>query len=80
MRKKDRVRLTTVKGKGLLPGADLDGADSLADLLEQEDTSELSLKQRSLAENARLHREGYERHPVREDEFTPVLGAQTWPK
>lgn len=24
--------------------------------------------------------EGYERHPVRKDEFEPILGAQTWPK
>ncbi len=41
---------------------------------------ELWLQRRSLAEKVRLHREGYERHPVGEDEFTPVLGAQTWPK
>jgi len=26
------------------------------------------------------HREGYTRHPVTPDEFSPVLGAQTWPK
>ena len=41
---------------------------------------ELWLKRRSLAEKVRLHREGYERHPVSEDEFASVLGAQTWPK
>lgn len=41
---------------------------------------EFWLQRRSLAEKVRLHREGYERQPVREDEFTPVLGAQTWPK
>lgn len=41
---------------------------------------ELWLKQRSIAEKVRLHKEGYERHPVSEDEFAPVLGAQTWPK
>ena len=41
---------------------------------------ELWLQRRSLAEKVRLHREGYGRHPVGEDEFTPVLGAQTWPK
>ena len=37
--KKDRVRLTTVKGKGLLPGVDLDDAASLADLMEQGDAA-----------------------------------------
>ena len=41
---------------------------------------ELWLKQRSIAEKVRLHKEGYERHPVSDDEFAPVLGAQTWPK
>ena len=41
---------------------------------------EFWLQRRSLAEKVRLHREGYERHPVSEDEFAPVLGAQTWPK
>ena len=41
---------------------------------------ELWLQRRSLAEKVRLHREGYERHPVSQDEFTPVLGAQTWSK
>ena len=41
---------------------------------------ELWLQRRSLAEKVRIHREGYERHPVSQDEFTPVLGAQTWPK
>ena len=41
---------------------------------------ELWLKRRSLAEKVRLHTEGYERYPVGEDEFTHVLGAQTWPK
>ena len=38
-KKKDRVRLTTVKGKGLLPGVDLDDAASLVDLMEQEDAA-----------------------------------------
>ena len=38
------------------------------------------LKQRTLAEKVRRHREGYARHPVAPDEFSPVLGAQTWPK
>ena len=38
------------------------------------------LKHRTLAEKVRRHREGYARHPVVPDEFSPVLGAQTWPK
>lgn len=41
---------------------------------------ELWLKRRTLAEKVRLHREGYERHPVADDEFAPVLEAQVWPK
>jgi metal-responsive CopG/Arc/MetJ family transcriptional regulator len=28
----------------------------------------------------RRDQEGYARKPVRQDEFGPVLGAQTWPK
>ena len=80
MRKKDRGHLTTVKEKGLLPGVDLNDAASLADVLEQEDASELPLKRMSLAEKVRLHREGYERYPASEDEFTSVSGARTWPR
>lgn len=38
------------------------------------------LRHRALAEKVRRHREGYARHPVAPDEFSPVLGAQTWPK
>ena len=38
------------------------------------------LKHRTLAEKVRRHREGYTRNPVTPDEFSPVLGAQTWPK
>ena len=34
---------------------------------------ELWLNQRSLAEKVRLHKEGYERHPVSANEFVPVL-------
>ena len=34
---KTRIRLTTVGGKGLLPGVALDDSASLADLTEQED-------------------------------------------
>ena len=41
---------------------------------------ELWLKRRALAEKVRRHREGYQRHPVAPDEFTPVLRAQKWPK
>lgn len=41
---------------------------------------ELWLKRRTLAEKVRRHREGYERHPVTDDEFAPVLEAQVWPK
>lgn len=40
----------------------------------------LWLKQRSIAEKVRLHKEGYERHPVSANEFALVLGAQTWSK
>jgi metal-responsive CopG/Arc/MetJ family transcriptional regulator len=45
-----------------------------------QDALEAWLKQRSLEEKVRRHREGYARHPVTADEFSPVLGAQTWPK
>lgn len=41
---------------------------------------ELWLQRRSLAEKVRRHREGYRRHPVDADEFSPVLEAQVWPK
>jgi len=41
---------------------------------------ELWLKRRALTEKVQRHREGYTRQPVTRDEFTPVLGAQTWPK
>ncbi len=34
--KKAPVQLTTVKGKGLLPGVDLDDSAALADLMEQD--------------------------------------------
>jgi hypothetical protein len=40
----------------------------------------LWVEQRRLEEAARQHRERYERFPVGEDEFAPVLGAQQWPK
>lgn len=38
------------------------------------------LKRRNLAERVQRHREGYARKPVARDEFSSVLGAQTWPK
>lgn len=41
---------------------------------------ELWLKRRTAAEKVRRHREGYARHPVSRDEFSPVLKAQSWPK
>ena len=44
------------------------------------DALEAWLKQRSLAEKVRRHREGYSRHPVSPDEFSSILGAQVWPK
>jgi hypothetical protein len=31
-------------------------------------------------EAVRQDQEGYRRHPVGDDEFEPVLGAQSWPK
>lgn len=34
VRPRARVRLTTVKGQGLLPGVDLDDSAALADLME----------------------------------------------
>ena len=41
---------------------------------------ELWLKRRATAEKVRRHRDGYARHPIRRDEFAPVLKAQSWPK
>jgi metal-responsive CopG/Arc/MetJ family transcriptional regulator len=38
------------------------------------------LKQQTLEEKVRRHRAGYLRQPVTEEEFSPVLGAQAWPK
>ena len=38
------------------------------------------LKQRTLAEKVQRHRAGYLRQPITDEEFAPVLGAQTWPK
>jgi metal-responsive CopG/Arc/MetJ family transcriptional regulator len=41
---------------------------------------QLWLRQRELADRIRRHEEGYVERPVAEAEFTPVLGAQQWPK
>ena len=41
---------------------------------------ELWLKRRAIEEKVRRHRDGYKRHPVRPDEFEPILRAQRWPK
>jgi predicted DNA-binding protein len=41
---------------------------------------QLWIERREYAEAIRRDHEGYERHPVEEDEFEPVLAAQTWPK
>jgi metal-responsive CopG/Arc/MetJ family transcriptional regulator len=38
------------------------------------------VEQRRAAEAIRRDQEGYARHPIRDDEFGPVLGAQVWPK
>lgn len=41
---------------------------------------DLWIDRRRHEEAVRRDHEGYDRHPVREDEFQPVLGAQRWPK
>ena len=41
---------------------------------------ELWLKRQATSKKVRRHREGYARHPIRRDEFDPVLKAQSWPK
>ena len=41
---------------------------------------QLWVDKRQYEEAVRSDHEGYERHPVRKDEFAPILGAQTWPK
>jgi Arc/MetJ-type ribon-helix-helix transcriptional regulator len=41
---------------------------------------ELWLRRRALEEKVRRHREGYKRHPIKPDEFEPILRAQRWPK
>ena len=44
------------------------------------DAFELWLRKKRLDEAIRREHEGYERHPIREDEFGPVLRAQAWPE
>ena len=41
---------------------------------------ELWLRHRVLEQQVQQHREGYRRYPVTSEEFSSVLGAQTWPK
>ena len=41
---------------------------------------QLWLRDRRLEGQVRSHLRGYEEHPISNDEFEPVLGAQQWPK
>ena len=41
---------------------------------------QLWIARQEIAEKVRRHRNGYARHPVKPEEFGPVLGVQTWPK
>ena len=41
---------------------------------------ELWIRTRRYDDAVRRDHEGYDRHPIRTDEFEPVLGAQRWPK
>jgi predicted DNA-binding protein len=41
---------------------------------------ELWIERRRYEEAVRRDHEGYEKHPVKEEEFGSVLGAQVWPK
>jgi metal-responsive CopG/Arc/MetJ family transcriptional regulator len=49
-------------------------ADAFREALEE------WVRDRRAAAMVRRHREGYARKPVRKNEFSPVLGAQVWPK
>jgi predicted transcriptional regulator len=40
----------------------------------------LWLERRRSEEAIKADQDGYDRHPVSDDEFGPVLGAQSWPK
>jgi Arc/MetJ-type ribon-helix-helix transcriptional regulator len=41
---------------------------------------QLWVAKRKYADAVRSDQEGYERHPVGEDEFAPILEAQVWPE
>lgn len=41
---------------------------------------QLWVEKRQYEEAVRRDHEGYARHPIMEEEFDVVLGAQTWPK
>lgn len=41
---------------------------------------QLWVDKRQYEEAVRRDHEGYQRYPVRDDEFEGILGAQTWPK
>jgi hypothetical protein len=41
---------------------------------------QLWIARRQHEQAVRRDQEGYERRPVAEDEFEPVLGAQRWPR
>ena len=41
---------------------------------------QLWVAKRQYEEAVRSDQEGYECYPVGEDEFAPLLGAQTWPE
>ena len=41
---------------------------------------DLWIRTRRYDDAVRRDHEGYDRHPVRPEEFAPVLGAQKWPK
>ena len=40
----------------------------------------LWIERRRIKEAVLRHRDGYRRHPVRDEEFRPLLQAQRWPK
>jgi hypothetical protein len=44
------------------------------------EASRLWVAKRQYEEAVKRDQEGYERHPVRAEEFSSILGAQKWPK
>jgi len=67
--------------ESLLAGVDRERrAESLSRARVIHEALELWIERRRLAEAIRREQEAYERMPVRDDEFGPVLGAQRWPK